>query len=270
MPRRSPESPTRPVPQEAEWGNLLNEALDMPGGFSDTYNRFYSYSFLNQVLLFSQGVQEPVATYKKWLELGRQVQKGSKAKSILRPITVKLKDELDAEGNPKQITKFKMVNCLFGVSETEGADLPEYTPPEWSEQRALGSLAINRVAFNHLDGNVQGFSYDRNVAVSPVAKYPFKTLVHELGHIVVGHTSPDQVDEYKEHRGVMEFQAEGTAFLVMKELSVPESEWNPAESRAYIQHWLDGERPDGKRIKGIFSAVDAILKAGRSEVMATR
>lgn len=269
MPRRSAERKAAPAPQEVEWSQLLEEALTMPGSLGNTYNRFYTYSFLNQVLLFQQGVREPVATYKRWADMGRQVQRGSKAKAILRPITVKLKDELDDQGQPKQITKFKMVNCLFTASETEGDDLPEYEPPEWNEERALGALAINRVAFNMLDGNTAGYSYDRNVAVSPVAMYPFKTLAHELGHVVLGHTSPEQINEYKTHRGVMEFQAEGTAYLVMNELEVPQAEWNPSESRAYVQTWLRGEQPDDKRIKQVFSATDAILKAGRQEALVT-
>ena len=35
-----------------------------------------------------QGVAEPVATYNRWRELGRQVRKGTKAKAVLAPVLV--------------------------------------------------------------------------------------------------------------------------------------------------------------------------------------
>ena len=190
-----------------DWNELLQEALTMPGGMGNTYSRFYRYSLLNQVLLFQQGVKEPVNTYGRWLEMGRQVQKGSKAKSILRPIFYK---DIDAEGNESQkVRGFKMVRCLFGASETEGDPLPEYEPAEWSPQRALGALAINKVAFEHVDGNTQGYSRGNELAINPVAKYPLKTLIHEMGHIVIGHTVSERLAEYQEHRGMFEFEAEG-------------------------------------------------------------
>jgi hypothetical protein len=40
------------------------------------------------------------------------------------------------------------------------------------------------------------------------------------------------------HRGVAEFEAEATAYLVAEELQL--IEWDAAESRAYIQTWLAG------------------------------
>lgn len=239
----------------------MEEALTMPGHLSSIYNRFYTYSFNNQILLYMQGVTEPVATFNRWKEMGRNVKRGSKAKAILRPITIKLKDEVDDKGNPRQITKFKLVNALFAVSETEGDELPEYVPPEWNEVMALSALDITRVPFEVLDGNAQGYSYERKVAINPVAAYPLKTLFHELGHVVLGHTSPDQVQEYAEHRGVKEFQAEATAYLCMNDVGATER-MDASGSRGYIQHWLRGESPPDSCIREVFKAVDTILRAG--------
>lgn len=239
----------------------MEEALTMPGHLSSVYNRFYTYSFNNQILLWMQGVTEPVATYKRWSEMGRQVKKGSKAKAILRPITIKLKDEVDDQGNPRQITKFKLVNALFTASETEGDELPEYIPPEWDQERALSELDITRVPYEMLDGNSQGYSFERKVAINPVAAYPLKTLFHELGHVVLGHTSPDKIKDYSQHRGVMEFQAEATAYLCMNDVGAIEH-MDASGSRGYIQHWLQGETPPDPAIREVFKAVDTILKAG--------
>lgn len=243
-----------------EWQSLIEEALTAPAHMSAIYSRFYNYSINNQLLLLMQGTLEPVATYKRWQELDRHVRKGSKAKSILRPIFYKEKKE---NGEDEQKLKgFKMVKCIFGYSDTEGEELPPYEPPEWSAERALGALAINREAFQSLDGNTQGYSYDHQLAINPVAAYPLKTLAHEMGHIVLGHTTPDQLSEYQKHQGVKEFQAEATAYIVMNDLGV-DDQWDQAGSRGYIQSWLKGQTPSDNDIKPIFRAVDRILKAGR-------
>jgi hypothetical protein len=44
-------------------------------------------------------------------------------------------------------------------------------------------LGIERVPFDHTDGNIQGFAKQRQVAINPLAQLPFKTLLHELGHL---------------------------------------------------------------------------------------
>lgn len=247
-----------------EWHDLLKAALEMPGQAGNTYNRFRRFSIGNQVLLMIQGLFEPVNTYKGWTALGRQVRKGSKAKSIYVPMFRKKEDK---DGEEHQfLSGFKLVPSMFGVSETDGDDLPPYEPPTWSKERALAKLKITEVPFELLDGNVQGYSAGREVAINPVAVYPFKTLMHELGHIVAGHTSEDHMIEYGTHRGLKEFEAEASAYLILNELGALE-QFNAAESRDYIQTWLahDGAGPDEKSIRHVFSTADKILRAGYPE-----
>lgn len=244
------------------WAELIEHALTVPGSLGNTYNRFYDYSFFNQLLLYMQGVREPVATYKRWQALGRQVQKGSKAKTIMRPLFKK--EKADDGTEESRLIGFKYVKCLFTVSETEGNELP---PPEirsWQPELALANLNIEEVPFTLIDGNTAGYSIDRKLAINPVAPYPIKTLMHEMAHIVLGHTTPDQTSEYMQHRGLFEFQAEATAYLVMNELDLLEF-MNASESRAYVQGWLKGETPDDKVIRKVFGATETILKAGRPE-----
>lgn len=249
-------SPERNV----DWEALIEEALTMPGGVGKTYNRFYNYSFFNQVLLFQQGVSEPVATYKRWAEMGRQVQKGSKAKAILRPIAYKEFNDKGVEES--KVKGFKMVNCLFELSETEGDELPEVVMPNWNPLLAFEKLDVEPVDFNHTSGNTMGYSIGNEFAVNPLAPYPAKTTFHELAHIILGHTRPGGMAEYSNHRGVAEFQAEATAYLCLNELEETKH-FDAAESRAYIQNWLKADRPDDAAIKAVFGAVDKILKAGR-------
>ena len=115
---------------------------------------------------------------------------------------------------------FKAVRCIFGLSETVGQDLPPAEVPGWDLQQALDQLDVKQVPFRELDGNIQGYSVDREFAINPVAVHPVKTTFHELGHIVLGHTAGSAAAEYRSHRGIKEFQAESVAYLAMNELEL--------------------------------------------------
>jgi antirestriction protein ArdC len=252
-----------------DWPELMRTVLDMPGSMGQTYNRFYDYSPLNQVLMYMQGLREPVGTYKRWQSIGRQVRKGSKARRIVRPITITRRDDDgDVEAT---FTRFKEVACIFPYSDTDGPDVELPELPAWSLVRAAEALDIRRETFADLSGNTQGYSHGRLYAVSPVAVYPVKTAVHELAHIVLGHTAADERTD--DHRGIREFEAEATAYIVMSEVAGLDGDgWAPAESRAYVQSWLAaaGHDPHGSNgsavtevnIRRTFSAAGKILTAG--------
>lgn len=224
---------------------------------SDTYNRFYNYSFTNQILLYMQGVNEPVATYKRWQEMDRQVKKGSKAKEIIRPIAYKNKDTEEME-----IKGFHFVKCLFGLSETDGEELP---PPEikaWQYYTALNKLGITEIDFTMTNGNIQGYATGKQLAINPVATDKTATQLHEIAHIVLGHTNKENQSEYTTHRGIKEMQAETVAYILQNELYLAEPS-ALSESRAYIQGWLKDTTVPDIAIKEILRAVDKIIKAGK-------
>jgi hypothetical protein len=156
----------------------------------------------------------------------------------------------------------KAVWSLKVSGETEGDELPEVTPPDWNPATALVALDIEEVPFEHLDGNIAGYSYERKRAINPVAPDKLKTRFHELGHILLDRTAPGKHAEYLSHRGIFEFQAEAVAYLAMHELEVEEPD-SAAESRAYIQDWLSGATPDDASIRAVFVATGQVLKAGR-------
>jgi antirestriction protein ArdC len=270
---------------DIDWMATFVEAVNAPGSLGNTYCRFYNYSFLNQIRLLMQGVNEPVATYRRWSELGYQVQKGSKAKVVLAPLIINKRDEtgkpvVDPKtGKAKQVlVGFRESRTVFGFSDTDGEELPEYVVPAWDSKLALKSLGVQRKRFSHTDGNTQGYSQEvkgeKQLAINPAAKYPVKTLMHELAHLVLGHCKElaENPAEGQKHRGVKEFEAESVAYLVAKELELVE--WDDSESRAYIQDWLahDGHDPEGsngpvfddKNIGRIFAAANKILVAGRA------
>ena len=172
-------SPTPDLPKNVE---LLQSLIDIEGSSAGTYGRFHSYSRRNIGFLALQCCPPaPVATYARWAELGYHVKRGEKAYSILRPIQVRVKGETDEE-EERFIRRFKVVRALFHFGQVAGdGELPPYTPPAWDESTALTSLNVTRMPYEMYNGNIQGYSEGRNLAVSPVARYPFKTLHHELG-----------------------------------------------------------------------------------------
>ena len=76
-----------------DYETMVTEALENPGRSHEAYRAFHRYSRGNQFLALSQtGREEPINTYKGWQSLGRQVKKGSKAITLLMPVTAKTKD----------------------------------------------------------------------------------------------------------------------------------------------------------------------------------
>lgn len=69
--------------------------------------------------------------------------------------------------------------------------------------------------FDQTDGNIQGYSRGVDIAINPIAVRPTKVLMHEIGHVILGHTLPHSLDDYRTHRGIREFQAEAVAYLTM-------------------------------------------------------
>lgn len=247
-----------------DWPGMMEAILTHEGSMGDTYRRLYQYSMANCAFLLYQGVPpQPVATYARWQELGRWPRKGSKAKAIIRPINIKLKDREDDDGNPLIIKRFKPVRSVFPYEDTEGDELEPAKVQDWDLDTALKNLDITQVPFESFEVNTQGYSWDRNISVNPVAKYPLKTIKHELAHVCLGHTMPASHDEYTQHRGLKEFEAESSAHLIMNELGA-RALFNASESRAYIQTWLQGQKPPDQSIRAVFRTADEIIKAGRT------
>lgn len=282
--RKAPTKAKATAKAEIDWRATLIEALNAPGALGNTYNRFYNYSFLNQIRLFMQGVNEPVATYRRWSELGYQVQKGQKAHMVLAPIIITKRDEtgkpkLNSLGKAQTVlVGFRESRTVFGFSQTDGEELPEIEVPAWDMKLALKALGVSRKRFKMSDGNTQGYSYEdekdgKVIAINPAAKYPAKTTFHELAHLALGHCKALADGAPDVHRGAMEFEAEATAYLVAKELELVD--WAPAESRAYIDGWIGADMvwndetgesdivDFDKHAGRIFAAANKILTAGR-------
>jgi len=241
---------------ELDYNQLIEQALTIDGAIGTTYSRFYNYSITNQYFFMLQGITEPVANFNTWRKLGRYPKKNT-AKLVITPVPLYEKNK---DGEKEQSgCYFRLKKAVFAYSDTFGDELeiPEVTAIDWTIERAEQAINIERVPFESTNGNSHGYSHGRKYAINPMATYPLKTTMHELAHIVLNHTSGFENHE----RSTAEFQAEATAYILMNEFQ--SEEWNKDASRAYIQNWLDGEKPSESDIKAVFVAVNKILNAGK-------
>src|SRR6478609_5019878 len=67
------------------------------------------------------------------------------------------------------------------------------------QSQSARRAGTDEVSFDNVDGAIQGWSDGTRAAVSPAAKYPFKTLVHEIMHCTMRHGQDGH--DYSMHRG---------------------------------------------------------------------
>lgn len=243
---------------------MLQDAVTQPGVISKCYSTFHQYSIGNQLLAYGQLQARnmplsPLATYKRWFELGRQVKKGEKALHLVMPVTISKKDNA-GEKTGEVFAMFTLRNNWFSLDQTEGdAYNPEPVIPAWDKNKALETLQITEVRFDSADGNSQGYAQGKNIAVNPIAALPHKTRFHELAHVVLGHTLEHAMhDNDMTPRDIREVESESVAYILCSVLGLP----GLIESRGYIQNWLAGSEISDKSAQKIFSTADKILKAG--------
>lgn len=259
---------------DAQWAQLLLDAVQKPGMISKAYKKFWTYSVGNQLLALFECFQRnlepgPINTLLKWNELGRHVKRGEKGITLCMPVTVKRKLKPGAipdagtseeAASPGTFTRFIYRARWFLLCQTEGKEYIPAELPSWSETHALETLGIERVPFQHLNGNTQGYAVDRSVAVSPIAAMPEKTLFHELAHVVLGHC--DELkrmdDDDRTPISIREVEAECVALLCCESMNLAGTEF----CRGYIQHWLGAQAIPERSAQKIFKAADQILKAG--------
>lgn len=249
--------------QHTTWSELLKAAVEEEGLLLKAYSAFHNYSIGNQFAAMIQcrmrGIEpSPINTYQGWQRLNRNVKKGEKAIWLCMPLTAKRRD--DRGEDETFISGFAWKPRWFVLSQTEGEPVEMPSIPMWDKDRALASLQINQIAFDLMNGNVQGFARKRDIAISPIASVPAKTLFHEMAHVVLGHTSEAdfQDDEYTP-KNLMEVEAESVALILSEALNLEGTQY----CRGYIRHWLDGDEIPEKSAQKVFGAADRILKAGQ-------
>ena len=251
---------------------ILQEALTVPGVVNEAYRAFRNYSIGNQVLaamqLTSRGLPlTPIASFHTWKQLGRFVKKGQKAISLFMPVSVRRQEKNDAadiyagEGGGA-FNVFILRPNWFSLDQTEGAEFaPEIVVPSWDATTALAALSLIEEPFHSVQGNVLGYATNhRSIAIGPLNPLKHKTRFHEMAHIVLGHTEETAMtDTPTTPRDIREAEAEGVAYILCALLDLP----GQAESRHYIQSWLEGRELTEKSARRVFGAADRIMKAGQ-------
>jgi hypothetical protein len=269
----------RPAPVMDDMRALLQAALTQPGVMNQAYRAFHNYSLGNQMLaalqLLGRGLPlAPIASFNAWREKGRFVKKGEKAISLYLPISVKRRVDQDAGGpvvgadeagavvdGGTSFSLYVLRPNWFSLTQTEGdAFTAESVTPAWCAATAMAALDISEVPFAQLQGNRMGYALGRCIGISPLNPLKHKTRFHEMAHVVLGHTAAaDMHDDETLTRQVEEVEAESVAYLLCALLDLP----GQAESRFYIQAWLQGTALPEKSAKRIFGAADKIMKAGQ-------
>jgi hypothetical protein len=254
------------------WAALLDEAISKPGYIHQAYSRFHDFSLGNQLLALFQCFERqlapaPLASFMKWKQLGRRVKKAEKAITLCMPLscqrtrTVK-KDDGTEQEEEFTYTHFTYKPHWFVLSQTEGKDYEAPVIPEWNEQKALAGLKIERIPFEDLDGNTQGYARrGGKIAINPLAVLPFKTVFHELAHSILHCSEKDMTDTEQTPRSVAEVEAEAVALICCESLGLPGAEF----CRGYIQSYAKGEPISERSAQRIFHTADRILKAGYAD-----
>lgn len=184
-------------------------------------SRFRRYSWSNVLLIYSQFPQAThVGGFHFWLKLGRHVRKGEKGIAILAPLVGRKRraDEEELEQDDQtRVFGFKACH-VFDVSQTDGADLPEFASVKGDTRDYLARLTTfvaNQNITLEYDPRIapaKGLSSGGKITLLPDLSpaETVATLAHEIGHELL-------------HRGerrhqtthtVRETEAEAVAFVV--------------------------------------------------------
>jgi antirestriction protein ArdC len=214
---------------------------------------FHRYSLNNVLLILSQRPDaERVAGFRTWQAVGRQVRKGEKSLRIFGYSTKKVTEQDEnGEDVEKRYPRFPILP-VFDIAQTDPID-PDADDPSTltapltgaDDHGVIGALTVYLVADGWTVEHTEAGQH-RNGYTDPEARrvvigshlspaHAAKTLIHELAHIVLGHT--DDLTEYAEHRGLMETEAESVAYVVAGLVGFDTA----AYSVGYVAGWSEAD-----------------------------
>jgi hypothetical protein len=210
----------------------------------DTAAKFPAYSWGNVMLIYRQmPMATRVAGFKTWQSLGRHVLR-EHAIRILAPCRYKVEDP--ETGESRMVVRGFTTACVFDVSQTAGAELPNDIRPELLAGEAPAGLwdaLVGRLAadgFTVIRGDCGGANGHTNFLTKVVSvrddvdeAQAVKTLAHELAHVVLRHA-----DAYAQgHRGRAEIEAESTSYVICSAFGMATDGY----SIPYVATWSSGD-----------------------------
>ena len=199
----------------------------------DTLSRFYSYSFNNWLLIYTQRPDATrVAGFRTWKSLGRFVKKGERGIRIFAPIIRKVEDENN--GATEQVSRpvgFRAI-AVFALEQTDGDPLPEIdsNATEGGEEllprleAATASLGIQLV-YKAIPGAAEGLSKGGLIEIEEMLSTAARcgVIVHELAHELL--LKEERKEKTRQQR---ELEAESVSFAVLARYGIH------SESRFYL------------------------------------
>lgn len=201
-----------------------------------------------------------------WARLGRNILPGTRAIWIRRPNTRKGTKTDPDTGEEKDFycTAGFSPQAEYDISQTAGdpvegyaAVRPKMLTGEVNEDAIPGLAArIIESGYSVTEREIPGFDpaagsgaygytdpKTKQVVIDPRTPKATRLNVyaHELAHIKLGHV--DDLDEYRNHRGRMETEAEAAAYIVVRSLG-GDHEGSDAFSAPYIAGWARNSSKD--------------------------
>ena len=166
----------------------------------------------------------------------------------------------ERDSRTADVLRLPVSGVLVCACADRRGDSPIPPIPGFDIDTALCALNITRTPFDELNGNIQGFARGREIAVNPVAALPHKTTLHELAHVVLGHTTSEKlVDSEQTAKHIREVEAESVALICCETLGLEGADF----CRGYIRHFLKTEKEiPNQSAARIFAAATSILRAG--------
>jgi len=139
------------------------------------------WSMGNQLLMVLAGTAD-ARGYKQWQDVGRYVKPGAKSFRILGPVLVKKPPETaDQEGETVEVLVGFRAIPVFRYEDTEGEELPNYTPRNPPPLLDVASRFGMRVNYLRLSAGVYGMTdYERQIIT--LATEDWTVFFHELAH----------------------------------------------------------------------------------------
>jgi len=205
---------------------------------------FHSYSLSNVLLILSQRPDASrVAGFRQWQERGRQVCKGERSIKIFGYATKRTEDK---NGEEERRAYFPILS-VFDVSQTDsidGEETPELAPrltggddagiydaaAEWLTGQGW---TIDRASTGEANGFTQHAKRTITIHDQLQPAQAAATMLHEAAHALM-HAD---ADDYHQHRGMYETEAESVAYIVAGVLGLDTS----SKSIGYIAGWTDGD-----------------------------
>ncbi|HEV2137785.1 MAG TPA: ArdC family protein [Nitrososphaerales archaeon] len=140
------------------------------------------WSFGNQLLMLLAGTAD-ARGYRQWQDVGRFVRQGSRAFYILGPVLVEKPVDKSAEEKDETVevlVGFRTIP-VFRYEDTEGTELPTYTPRDPPPLLDVAEMFGLRVNYIRLSAGIYGMTdYERKVI--SLSTESWDVFFHELAH----------------------------------------------------------------------------------------